>query len=451
MYPLSLSQVASDLQLQSSSKDIISKVIIDSREAEPNCLFFALKGTKVDGHNYVKQVIDQGGFAVVKGGFGSGERILNVPEPLLALQQLAAAHLKRISIPIVAITGSNGKTTTKDLTAAVLSSKFNVHKTQGNFNNALGLPLTIMELEPHHQIIVLEMGMRGLGQIKSLAKIAPPDVAVITNVGPVHLEVLKSIENITKAKAEILSELKHDGTAILNGDDQLVRRHCITNRNKLYFGSEKANKLCATDIDLDHDGNPSYTAHWCDQSFPVKLNIPGKHNVYNSLAAIGVGLQFGIDFQECIANLKYVSLSEMRLTIESGKNEVRIINDVYNASLASMSSSLDTLKHIRATGRKIAVLGDMLELGVLTEEAHGQIGFQAANICDFLIFVGQYAHFLKKGALEAGFPSTNIRIYETTKSLIENIDQLIQPNDLVLVKASRGVALEQVVTELKER
>lgn len=451
MYPLSLSQVASDLNLQSPRNDIISKVIIDSRESEPNCLFFALRGTKVDGHKFVNQVIDHGGFAVVRQGFGSGDRILNVPDPLLALQELAKAHLKRISIPIVAITGSNGKTTTKDLTAAVLSSKFDVHKTQGNFNNELGLPLTIMGLEPHHQIIVLEMGMRGLGEIKQLAMIAPPDVAVITNIGPVHLEVLKSIENIAKAKSEILTELKPSGAAILNGDDQLVRKHCTTNRDKLYFGSGFDNTLRATDIKMDQKGIPSYIGHWHDQSQLVKLNIPGKHNVYNSLAAIGVGLKFGIDFQDCIANLKHVQLSEMRLTVEPGRDGTFIINDTYNASPASMLASLDTMDQIRTDGRKVAILGDMLELGALTEESHAQIGAYAANVSDSLAFVGQYAHYFKKGAVEAGFSPSKIRIYDTAKSLIENINQLIEPNDLVLVKASRGVALEQVVAELKER
>lgn len=452
MYPQTLVDIAMVIGEISNRDDLVSQVIVDSREATANCLFFALPGSKVDGHQFVDRVLAQGGFAVVKHGFGNDDRLLSVDDPLVALQQLAHHQLTMSQIPVVAVTGSNGKTSTKDLIAAVLSKKFKVHKTQGNYNNQLGLPLTILNLEPEHQIIVLEMGMRGLGEIKELAQIAPPDVAVITNVGPVHLELLGTIDNIAKAKGEILAELLPNGLAILNGDDHLIKNYCVTDKSTIYFGMDDFNHLQATNIKIDQNGCPEYSCQWQEQSASVKLRLPGEHQVYNSLAAIGVGLHFGINLAECIASLQQVdSLSAMRLMIEYGRDNIKIINDAYNASPASMESALKTQAQIVNQGRKVAVLGDMLELGTLTESAHYQIGKSAAKVCDYLIFIGQYSHFMKKGALEAGFSPSQIRIYETTSSLVPDVQHLFQAQDLVLVKASRGVALEAIVTELKER
>ncbi|NLM26411.1 MAG: UDP-N-acetylmuramoyl-tripeptide--D-alanyl-D-alanine ligase [Firmicutes bacterium] len=451
MYPLTFAQVASILGLESNNQSLISKVIIDSRQAKPGSLFFALPGTHVDGHQYVPDVLAKGGFAVVKTEYGSGEGILPVSDPLLALQQLAAEYLKQHPVPVIAVTGSNGKTTTKDLIAQVLSKKFVVHKTKGNFNNELGLPLTILELEPEHEIMVLEMGMRGLGEIAALAELAPPDVAVITNVGPVHLELLGSLENVAQAKTELLEKLSPEGLAILNGDDSLLRLHSYKAPLVWFFGEQADNQLQASNINIDQNGLASFTCHWQEQKVFVKLSVPGKHNVLNSLAAIAVGLHFGISLADCAAGLKDANLTEMRLEVIEGPRGVKIINDAYNASPASMAAALDTVKSMASEGRKVAILGDMFELGSVAEQAHQELGRLASQACDYLIYVGSYAALVKKGAEDEGLSPADIHIYSQVSDLIQNLEKLIADQDLVLVKASRGMALEQVVDALLER
>ncbi len=451
MYPLTFAQVAADLGQDRADQTLISKVIIDSRHATTQCLFFALPGSNTDGHHFVSEVVDEGGFAIVKKGYGSSERIIEVENPLLALQKIAQLHLKRIAIPVVAITGSDGKTTTKDFTAAVLGAKYRVAKTPGNKNNDIGVPLTIMGIEADHEIAVVEMGMSARGEISRLGEIAPPDVAIITNVHPVHLESLGSLENIALAKGEILTALKPDGTSVLNGDDPLIREMSQLAGKQLFYGKGENNDLRAENVRVAPNGNICYDLHWRDQIFPVKLDLPGMHNVYNSLAAVGVGLQFGIEVSTAVAHLKLAQLSGMRLEIETSAGGIKIINDAYNASPQSMEAALDTLAQISTSGNKLAILGDMLELGSLTAKAHHDIGSYAARICDKIIFVGDYAEFMQKGALGEGFSSSKMRIYQSAAELIHDLEDFASNNDIILVKASRGVALERVVSVLKAR
>ena len=451
MYPITFSQVAALFGKERSDQTQISKVIINSRDAVPACLFFALPGSKVDGHQFVNDVLQQEGYAVVKQGFSSDERVIEVADPLAALQKLAQFSLKQSGIPVIAVTGSNGKTTTKDFTAAVLQARMPVWKTQGNFNNELGLPLTIMEIEPHHEAVVLEMGMRGLGEIRHLTEIAPPQVAVITNVFPVHLELLGSIENIAAAKAEVLEGLKPGGAAVLNGDDPLIRCHAAKADQVLFFGKNPDNQLRAENIKVDQKGCVSYDLIWEGKSYPVILSVPGVHNVYNSLAGIGVGLLFGIPVADAIQALRHVELTEMRLEIVESSDGITIINDAYNASPASMRSALETLAKMQSFGRKIAVLGDMYELGPISDRAHEQVGEQAAGVCDLVIFVGQNAQVMRKGAELAGFPRSKIIIYQSVEQLLPELKDLVEPNDLVLIKASRSVQLERAAAVLKAR
>lgn len=455
MYSLTFAQVSSIFGQNCQNKTLISKVIIDSRQAVPNCLFFALPGSNVDGHQFVQDILDCRGFAVVKRGYSkSSDRIIQVEDPLKALQKLAEIQLERLKIPVIAITGSNGKTSTKDLTAAVLSEKFSVHKTQGNFNNELGVPLTILGLEQHHQAVVLEMAMRGFGQISELTKIAPPDIGIITNIYPVHLELLGSMENIAQAKIELLYGLKPKGIAVLNGDDLLLRRSAAKVsevKNKVFYGREIDNDLRADNISFDTQGNISYDCIWGSECYNVSLNLPGLHNVYNSLAAVAVGLEFGMSLADCITGLQKAELTRMRLEIEIGAEQVKIINDTYNASPASMHAALDILAAIETNGSRIAVLGDMLELGSISESAHTHVGEHAAQVCDYLICVGNYGAVVRQGAETAGFPQERIRVYQTVEDLLLDIKRLVQKQDLVLVKASRSVALERVVEVLKER
>lgn len=451
MYPLTFAEAASILGKPSTDQTKIEQVIIDSRQATAGSLFFALPGSKTDGHHYVVDVLKSGGYAVVKRGWGQDQRVIEVEDPLLALQKLAQAHLEKIGLPVVAITGSNGKTTTKDFTAAVLGAKYKVCKTQGSYNNEIGLPQTIMSIEPWHDVVVLEMGMRGLGEIRHLTEIAPPQVAVITNVYPVHLELLGSIENIAKAKAEILLGLRSGGSAVLNGDDPLIRIHAAKAKHVLFYGRNGQNQLRAENIAVDGQGKVSYDLRWNDQVYQVRLPVPGAHNVYNSLAAIGVGIQFGIPISIAIEALPETELSSMRLEIEFSSDGVLIINDAYNASPASMQTALETLDQISGNRRKVAILGDMYELGSLSDSAHEQVGVWAAQVCNQLVFVGKNAHLMNKGAQSAGFSSSNIRIYPTVEQLLVELNQFVERQDSVLVKASRAVALEQVVAALKAR
>lgn len=455
MYSLTLAQVSSIFGQNCQNKAMISKVIIDSRQAVPNCLFFAFPGANVDGHQFVQDVLDCGGFAVVKKGYGDfNDSIIQVEDPVKALQKLAKFQLERLNIPVIAITGSNGKTTTKDLTAAVLSEKLSVHKTQGNFNNELGVPLTVLGLERHHQAVVLEMAMRGFGQISKLTNIAPPDIGVITNIYPVHLELLGSMENIAQAKVELLYGLKPNGTAVLNGDDLLLRRSAAKvskAKSKVFYGREIDNDLRADNISFDSQGNISYDCHWRSECQTISLTLPGLHNVYNSLAAVAVGLEFGMPLADCIKGLQKAELTKMRLEIETGADQVKIINDAYNASPASMHAALDTLAAIETNGSRIAVLGDMLELGSISESAHIQVGEHAAKVCDCLICVGNYGDLVRYGAETAGFSREKIHVYQTVEDLLADIKSFVQQQSLVLVKASRSVALERVVEVLKER
>lgn len=451
MYPLTFSQVASYLGLESSDMTRITQVIIDSRVAKVGSLFFALPGSKTDGHKFVPQVLEQGGFAIVKKGYGAHQGILEVDNPLLALQQLAQGHLKQIGLPVVAVTGSNGKTTTKDLVAQVLSKKFSVHKTEDNFNNEIGLPLTIMGLKQEHQIVVLEMGMRGLGEIQALTKIAPPNIGVITNVGPAHLELLGSLENIAEAKTELLHSLPPEGLGILNGDDCLLGKHSYKAPKVLFFGAGKHNQLRASHIQVDQEGIASFVCHWQEEQALVRLAVPGKHNVYNSLAAIAVGLEYGISLTECIASLKQANVTKMRLEVKRSISGIKIIDDAYNASPASMGVALDTLKSIEDGRRKVAVLGDMFELGEFSEAAHFELGKSASKVCDLLFCVGSYASIVKKGAEAGGLAADQIVTYTTVAELLSVLDDYVCKDDLVLVKASRGMALEQVIDVLLER
>ncbi len=450
MRSLSFSQVASFLHTECSSQELMKRVIIDSREASAGTLFFALPGEHTDGHQFVEDVLKQGGFAVVKTGYGSGDRVIEVADPLEGLQRLAKQYLALFSVPVVAVTGSNGKTTTKDMIAAILSEKWSVHKTQGNFNNEIGLPLTVLGLDESHQILILEMGMRGLGQIFQLTQIAPPDIAVITNIGPVHLELLKTQKNIQHAKGEILTGLKPNGMAVLNGDDPLVRELGENSEHLvLYYGMRQACGLYASDIILDSLGRASFTCHYQQRTLPVSLPIPGVHNINNALAAMGVGLRFGLSIDQCIKGLRSVIVSKMRMQLTEGQKKIRIINDVYNASPASMKAALDTLSSIETGKRRIAILGDMRELGELTQQAHIDIGNYAARKCDHLVCIGQYRNYLQEGARLAGFCDSNIGVYECIEDFLDQIWQHIEPKDLVLIKASRGVALERVVDVLE--
>lgn len=450
MDQLTLSQVASWVGETNNLDAIIKDVVIDSRQATEGSLFVALTGELTDGHNYVEQVLDNGGFALVRKGFTDDSRCVTVTDPLTALQIIAQRYLARLAIPVVAVTGSNGKTTTKDLIAGVLSRGYKVHKTQGNFNNEIGLPLTLLDLDTSDDLVVVEMGMRGKGQITELTRIAPPDIGVITNIGPVHLELLGSQENIANAKGELLAGLKRTGTAILNGDDPLVRSQAPKAPGKVvYVGTKDNAQLRALDVMVTDQGHTRFKVTYQGKEYPVRLNVPGLHNVTNALLAIAVGLEMKLDIEQCIAGLLSVEMSSMRMEVISGNPEITIVNDAYNASPASVTAALHTLASMAPKERRVAILGDMLELGALSQSAHREIGNVAAHICDRLIYVGQFAADFSQGANQAGFPQDSLVLCKKNTDAAQILFDVVRPEDTVLVKASRGVALEVVVEGLQ--
>jgi UDP-N-acetylmuramoyl-tripeptide--D-alanyl-D-alanine ligase len=369
--------------------------------------------------------------------------VIEVADPLTGLQNLARGYLSSFDLPVIAVTGSNGKTTTKDMISRVLQERFAVQRSIGNYNNEIGLPLTVLGLEEGHEALVVEMGMRGLGQIAALAKICPPQVGVITNVGPVHLELLGSMENIASAKGELLEALPRSGLAVLNGDDPLVRRLAgRTQAEVVFYGRAPGNDLQISGVVSDNQGRVAFYAEGLGVSGEVALNIPGIHNAWNAAAALAVGLKFGVPFVQCRRALQDISLSAMRLEAVCTPSGAVILNDAYNASPASMRSALDTLAAMECLGRKIAILGDMLELGRISEQAHVEIGAYAAERCDNLFFVGRWAESYRRGAGRG-------EVFAAPDDFLRSLPQ-VRSGDLVLVKASRGLRLERVVERLEK-
>ncbi|HKM43714.1 MAG TPA: UDP-N-acetylmuramoyl-tripeptide--D-alanyl-D-alanine ligase, partial [Limnochordia bacterium] len=442
MRPLTLQQIATITQGKAVGEGIVTNVQIDSREATPGSLFVALPGTKLDGHLFVSDVVAQGGFALVKEGLYEGPGVVQVADPLQALQELARAYLAKFPVPVVAITGSNGKTSTKDMITQVLSIKYSVHATEGNFNNEIGVPLTVLGLEEHHDLLVVEMGMRGLGQIRRLTEISPPNFGVITNIGPVHLELLGGMGNIAQAKGELLEGMGFEGVAILNGDDPSVRGQARNFKGRVvYYGLDVANDVVGRGINLDVEGRPTFTIRYEQQEIQVRLAVPGVHNVWNASAALAVGLQFDIDMVQGAEALTELAASAMRLEVQRSPSGVIVVNDSYNASPGSMEGALDTLGHMYCSGKRVAILGDMLELGDVAEEAHIEVGRHAVTCANDVVFIGQYAPFMREGAGRGD-------VYASVDDFLVSGEMKLESGDLVLVKASRGLHFERIAEKL---
>ena len=354
---------------------VFNGISTDTRTLVPGNLFIALVGEKFDGHDFIPQALEKGagGILVSQKVKGTGNAaVFLVGNTLKGLQDLAHFHRRRFTIPVIAITGSNGKTTTKDMTAAALASRLRVLKTQANYNNEIGLSLTLLQLTKEHQAAVVEMGMRGRGEIAGLAQIADPTMAIVTNVGETHLELLGSLENIAAAKAELVEAVGMEGISILNADNEYVyeMRHKAKGR-VVFFGTNSHADIKAQKIQSSEDG-VLFACATEKGTFPVALPIPGRHNVYNALAAIAAGLAVGLTQNDIVAGLAGLSLSSMRLSVAQ-YGDYTVINDAYNASPMSVTAALDALKDV-AKNRKIAVLGDMLELGDVAVEAHRNVG-----------------------------------------------------------------------------
>ena len=428
----------------------VQSIFTDSRKAAKGGLFVPIKGARVDAHDFINQVMEAGALATLsEKDLGETEfPYIKVESSLQAVKDIAEFYLKQLEIPVVGITGSVGKTSTKEMIAAVLGQKYNVLKTQGNFNNELGLPLTVFGLRAEHQIAVLEMGISDFGEMHRLAKIARPDTCVITNIGLCHLEFLKSRDGILKAKTEIFDFLKEDGHVILNGDDdKLVTVTDVKGIKPVFFGVENKNGIWADEIESRGLKGIECRIHVKDESFKVLVPIPGRHMVYNALAGTAVGLTYGLTLDEIKAGIESLqSLSGRFHILENEKKNITVIDDCYNANPVSMKASIDVLAN--APGRKIAVLGDMGELGAEEKQLHYMVGEHfAGKGIDALYCVGTLSQEIAK-AVRTCSSKTEVHHYEDKADLIKDLVKEVQSGDTVLVKASHFMGFPEIVKEL---
>ena len=429
----------------------VTSVTIDSRRIQKDCLFIALRGARVDGHMFIPQSIQDGALCAV-----SEKRIESASYPYImvnscaqALKDIAEHYRRSLRLKVVGISGSVGKTSTKEMIASVLAQKYSVLKTEGNFNNEIGLPLTIFNIREDHEAASLEMGISDFGEMERLAKVARPDVCVLTNIGCAHLEQLKSREGILKAKTEMFLYMNPEGDIILNGDDDMLASVKPANHiEPVFFGLNPDLAYYADEIENLGLKGTAARFHTPDSEFRAHISIPGAHMVYNALAAIAVGRVMGMNDKEIRQGIESLApLAGRNHLIET--ETLTIIDDCYNANPASMKASLDVLS--KAGGRTVAILGDMFELGPKEHEMHRETGAFAADAgIDELICIGSLAEDIARGAMEVN-PEMHVHYYETKTEFLENIDPLINTNDTILVKASHAMEFPEIVEVLKKR
>ncbi|MGN7761220.1 UDP-N-acetylmuramoyl-tripeptide--D-alanyl-D-alanine ligase [Paenibacillus sp. 22594] len=437
----------------------IAGVVTDSRKITPACLFVPLVGEHFDGHDYSAASLAAGAAATLwqrdRGTAPAGDGVILVDDTLAALQKLSSAYLCQISPQVVAVTGSNGKTTTKDMITALLEGQYKVHKTAGNFNNHIGLPLTILSMSEDIQIAVLEMGMSSRGEIALLASLAPPDVAVITNVGESHLLQLGSRKEIARAKLEIAEGLKPGGLLVYNGDEPLLSEvmaepafHTPEGMKGFRFGLNADNDDYPSGM-MTHIGGMTFTSHlYAQRAFTLPL--PGRHNVVNALAALAVARHYSVSEDSIAEGLSKLKLTGMRIEMMLAASGLTMLNDAYNASPTSMRAAIDVLQGMKCSGKKIAVLGDMLELGPDEALFHQEIGaYLDPSLTDLVFTYGPLsAHIAKKA--EERFGPERVFAFMDKKELTAALLNRIDPKDIVLFKASRGMRLEEVLHSLNE-
>lgn len=430
----------------------VTGVEIDSRRVKAGDLFVAIPGEKVDGHKFIPDVLKKGAYALSQQSLDVDGAYILVEDTVTAMKRLARFYRNTLDIKVVGITGSVGKTSTKEMIASVLGTKFRVHKTQGNFNNGIGLPLTIFQIEKEHQVAVLEMGISEFGEMHELADMAQPDIMVITNIGLCHLENLKTRDGILKAKTESFAHLKPDGVVILNGDDdKLSTVEQVAGRKPVFYGIRGRN-LCETSVCADavtEHGLEGMTAefHTPQGDMEVFIPIPGEHNIYNALAATCVAEQLGLSMDEIKCGIAAASTISGRTNLIHTKG-MTVIDDCYNANPVSMKASLDVLS--KAGGRKIAVLGDMGELGEDEKRLHYEVGTYAGTLpIDLLFCVGTLSGKLAEGAKKQN-PTLTVKHYATREEMTEELLATVKEGDAVLVKASHFMEFPKVVAALTE-
>ena len=424
----------------------VSRMQSDSRKVRSGDLFVALKGAKADGHDFAEAAINHGAVAaLVSRPISEKLPSIEVEDTLRAYGDIAAGYRQMTGVKVVGITGSVGKTTTKEMTASVLEAVYHTAKTEGNHNNNLGLPMTIMDMPENTEVAVLEMGMNHSGEMEYLSDIARPDLAIITTIGTMHIEHLGTREGILQAKLEIMRGMPDDGAGVFNGDEPLLWNiRAIGKHKKYYYGIENhACDVTATDI-VELDDGVRFVVHGFGQQFELFVPMLGRHAVYNALAATTVGLLLGVKPEQIQARFSSFHNTGMRQKIYV-KNGVTIIEDCYNAGPESTEAALDVLAGIKTDGRRIAVLGDMLELGNRSAAEHYRIGRLAVGKADLLLTYGEHSVRTLTGAITGGMNPKNTDHFDTHEDMAHMLKMRVSEGDVVLFKGSRGMRMEKVL------
>jgi len=454
------------------SRKRLGPVVVDSREVSSSGCFVALRGEHRSGHEFLAEAISHGACAIiVEREWATGIEgcwLLDVrdlpldlapPDPaqpvcilvedsLASLQKWAAYWRRQRRVRVVAVTGSVGKTTTKEMIYSVLSRRFRALKSEGNYNNEVGLPLTLLKLTPQHERVVVEMGMYALGEIAQLAQIAQPVIGVVTNVGPTHLERLGTLERIAQAKRELIEALPSRGVAILNGDDARVRAMVDhTTARVMCYGLRPDCEVWADEIISQGLEGVRFRLHHGHEVLHVRTPLLGRHSVHTALAAIAVGIVEGESWEEIVTGLQEISV-HLRLVALPGPHGSILLDDTYNASPASTIAALNLLEEL--PGRKIAVLGDMLELGHFELEGHRKVGRRALEVVHLLITVGRLGRIIGQEALACGMDEAQVLMVEDNCAALAHLRESIEADDVILVKGSRGMAMEEIVNVLAQ-
>lgn len=446
----------------------VTSLVIDSREAGPGSLFVAFAGEQADGHDYVLNAFERGAVAALvqrtipgghttidlRGGASSGavpEQMgtpvcLLVEDTLAALQTAAKAWRERFPIRVIGITGSVGKTSTKELVYSVLSRRYRTLKSSGNQNNEIGLPLSLLKLQRHHQRAVLEMGMYTTGEISQLCEMAQPEIGVLTIVGPVHLERAGTMEAIVAAKQELVEALPEYGTAVLNKDDERVMGMAAHTKAAIFtYGLDSSADLWADNIRSMGLEGIRFTLHYGQEAMNVQVPLLGRHSVHTALRAAAVGLVDGLTWPEIIAGLSETK-AQLRLVAVPGPKDSIIIDDTYNSSPDSVLAACNLLKDL--DGRHVVVLGDMLELGYMAEASHRLVGRRAVEVADVFVAVGQLGRIIGEEALKVGMAADRVLMVDDAVTAVPILEEIIQEKDVILVKGSLGMRMDRIVAAL---
>ncbi len=441
--------------IRGSADRPFTQLFVDSREVKPGGLFVALRGEEQDGHAYIPQALERGatgvlcerdpGVEVTTGGAA----VIEVADTRKALFDMTTHRLRRQHLPIVAITGSAGKTTTKDLIAHVLGRRLRVRKSEGNLNTYTGIPMTIFQMDAADRVLVVEYGMSRAGEIAQLASIAPPNIGVVLNVGLAHVGFLGSIEGVAAAKRELVEGLAPDGLAVLNADDARVRVMASVSKRTTLFGMGNGAVVRAEKIHLRGLEGSRFLLVTPRGSAEVFLRLPGQHSILNALAAAAVALEFDFDAPAIAAALHGFAPPARRMNVVAGLAGSTIIDDCYNASPGSMEAALAVLGLAPPGSVKVAVLGDMLELGDHADKAHADAGALASKSADWVIAVGDHASRIVQAARHAGLQADHALVAESVEGAIAAVKPLLSPKTQVLVKGSRGMRMERVVDAIR--